>query len=127
MSHSPYHGGVAHSRIKEVLPLGSKRDLSSGIDVVDVAIAIAAIENMHGVKLNLELSRAGVLGEAGLTVVAIAHRVFPSSGVQLHSVSRRVRYPNDQSRTLEGCLLKLVYEIDRDCGSFWTQEPLPAA
>lgn len=88
---------------------------------------MAAIEQMHGVNLRLELSRAGVLGEAGLTVVMIAQRVVPTvSGVSA-SVSRRVRYPNEMSKTLEGCLLKLTYEIDRDCSTFWTQEPLPAA
>lgn len=95
--------------------------------MTDVAIAMAAIEQMHGVDLRVEMSRAGVLGEAGLTVVMVASRKVPVDGGRSSSVSRRVRYPNEMSKTLEGCLLKLTYEIDRDCSSFWTQAPLPAA
>jgi hypothetical protein len=99
----------------------------NGPDSSDVATAMRAIEGMHGVYLSLVVSPVGEYGEGGLEVVCVATRTQGLNGVAASSVSRKRRFPCGDATTFEGLLLRLVYEIDLDCGKFWEQARLPEA
>lgn len=107
--------------------MGSNRATSNGPDVTDVATLAAAIQSLHGVRVTLMMSPDGSYGEGGLLLLALAEKNDVPIGARQRSVSRRHRFPNVDSRTLEGALYKLLHELDNDCGAFWQQERLPGA
>jgi hypothetical protein len=91
---------------------------------MDVSIAMAAVEDMHGVKLSIEIVRAGALGESGVELIAVARKRTLADGEVSRSVSRRVPFPGEYARDLVSALFRLVYQMDRDCSEFWQQEKL---
>lgn len=99
----------------------------SGPDVMDVSTAMAAIQSLHGVSLNLVMSPDGEYGEGGVWVTCVATQIHRLDMVANSSVSRKRHYPDGESETFEGLLLRLVYEIDLDCSTFWEQGSLPGA
>lgn len=106
----------------EVLPLASSRGTSNGPDVTDIAVMFHAIQELHGVVLNLSMSPAGELPDTRLALVAVATKDRRIDGVAVHSVSRKRFFPCGDSSTFEGCIFRLLHEIDRDCGTMWIQE-----
>lgn len=99
----------------------------NGPDILDVSTAMEAIGRMHGVSLSLVLQQDGKYGSGGVSVTCIAQSENASSGGVRSSVSRKRRFPSDDAQTLEGLLMRLLYEIDYDCTAFWQQERIPDA
>lgn len=102
--------------------MAQSRDSSAGPDSMDVAIALAALQDVYAVSVTILVSHGGRYGSGGLTLQAVASRTELGRGGLLPSVSRRHRYPNDESKTLEGALFKLVFELERDCDQLWGEE-----
>lgn len=102
--------------------LAASRDSLSGPDAMDVAIALAAIQDVYGVSVTILVSHGGRFGSGGLSLQAVASSAQVGRSGRVPSVSRRHRYPNDESKTLEGALFKLVYELERDCDQLWGEE-----
>lgn len=106
--------------------MASKRDSSATLDAMDVAIALAGVQDMHDVSVTILVSAAGLAGSGGLVLRAVATRNHLTRGGLLKSVSRSVAYPSDASATLEGALFKLAYDIEKDCDRMWPIENLEA-
>jgi len=104
--------------------MASKRDLSSGLDVMDVTRLMKQVEDLHKVQLNLVMSLDGAFQPYRLQVVCVATQTNPSSTGRRRSVSRKRFFPTYEALTLEGLLFRLVHETDHDCTAMWDQETL---
>lgn len=108
----------------EVVPLASKQDLRSGLDVTDVTRLMKEVEEFHGVSVKLVMSLDGAFVPYRLEVICVATKKRPRSMVLTSSVSRKRFFPTSEALTLEGLLFRLINEVDSDCGSMWAQEEL---
>jgi hypothetical protein len=104
--------------------LAHSRGLSSGPDVTDIAQAMEAIAGFHNVDLTILLTRNGSRGDGDIKLTVLAESKTGARGGRSSKVSRSAWYPNQQSKTLEGALFKLLYEADLDCGAMWSQTGL---
>jgi len=82
---------------------------------------LETIGGFHGATVSVTIQLAGARASGHLELVAIATSQSALKTGQLRSVSRRHVYPNNDSKSLDGAIFKLLYEIDRDCGAMWTQ------
>ena len=101
--------------------MGSSHATSSGPDWEDILHAMETIGTFHGAQLRICLQPAGGIASGHLEIVVIATTLSALRGDQLRSVSRKHLFPNSQSSSLLGAIFKLLYEVDRDCGSMWKQ------
>lgn len=106
----------------EVMTLAASRDSSSGPDATDIAVMLLALQELHSVDVTLTMCVDGAFASGGLLLIAAAVLKNPLSGGHLPSVSRSHRFPNRDSKTLEGALYKLLHELDNDCCSMWMQQ-----
>jgi len=104
--------------------LGLSHVSSNGPDWEDIQHALETIGGFHGASLSLTIQLAGARAAGHLEIIAVATTESALRGDQLRSVSRKHLYPNGQSRSLEGAMFKLLYELDKDCGSFWGQREM---
>jgi hypothetical protein len=107
--------------------LGSSHVTSSGPDMMDVGALMRAIHELHAVDVSLTILPGGGRWPTSVEVLALAVRVPGVVSAAPAAVSRSVPYPNVDSETFEGCLFKLLHELDRDCSGMWRQESLPYA
>lgn len=91
---------------------------------MDVAQAIASIEDYHQVDVTLVITRDGLSGFSGLRITAAATRRMPRGVEAKRSVSRWRRYPENANASLEGTLFRLVHELDNDCAEMWKPVPM---
>jgi hypothetical protein len=104
--------------------LAQSRGSSNGPDVTDIAQAMEAIASYHEVELTILATRNGSRGDGDLKLTVLAESRTGSRGGASSKVSRSAWYPNQQSKTLEGAIFKLLYETDLDCGAMWSQTEL---
>lgn len=105
--------------------MAASRATSNGPDWTDISLAMDSIGRFHKVELTLVMSPDGARDAGSLRLTMRATKPAGQAGDRHNSVSRSVWYPNWDSLTLEGAVFKLVYDLDRDCGSMWSQEVLP--
>jgi hypothetical protein len=104
--------------------LGSKDGYRSGLDWMAVMDLTHAIEQLHGVSVNLVMSLDGVYKPYRLQVVAVAEKEQGVATGLRRSVSRKRFFPTVEAETLEGLVFRLLHELDRDCGAMWLQTEL---
>lgn len=101
--------------------MGLKGSSSSGPDWTDISLLMNSLERFHGVTVNLLMSHDGGRDAASIRIVARARKDEEESGGARRSVSRACWWPNADGLGLVGTAFRLLYELDVDCGAFWTQ------
>lgn len=115
---------VAALLITGGVPLAQRVGSLNGPDVTDITALMQAVASLHGVYVSLIMSPGGEPPDWRMQIVALAEGSQGQSGERRLLVSRKTTYPNVGSKTLEGCLFKLLHELDGELSGFWQQRKL---
>lgn len=97
---------------------------TNGPDWTDVAMLVRAMESYHGASLSLVMLSDGSSASSTLRInVVLSRPALP--GTQAPAVGLTTVWPNRQNRTMEGCVFRLLHELDAKAGrELWGQAPL---
>lgn len=98
---------------------------TNGPDWADVALAMTGLGEIHSVDIILSISLP-LGGRSGLLAATATAKL--RAGVdtaRAPSVSRSCQIGSGEPSMVAASMFRLMYELDRDCSTFWTQEQFP--
>jgi len=104
--------------------LASNRSSSNGPDWKDLDAVIRAVEEFHGVYVDITICVRTYGSIGGLIVMAQATRKYKKDVGAVASVSRSLRIGYGDPSEGVAAMFRLIHELDHECGQTWAQAEL---
>ena len=96
--------------------MGSSKIYSAGVDLVDVAAVMTALEEINRVRLEVKLNLVWIVGKQVLEMVVSAYDRMGEDGEASALAYQRCRIGYLSPQTMEAAILQALYGVDAQLG-----------